>query len=87
MEQTQGRNFYEWQDDFHNGRFRWRRHPTLFDLFMRDTEAPEFHSRMVLDGKDYGDIYYPAIWQIQRWDDATNDWGPIRGRVELPGMD
>ena len=79
-------SYYEWQEGFHNGRFRWRRHPTLYDRFMAGDDSP-FWSDMVYEGKNYGRVYYPAIWQIQRWDSDKNDWGDIQGRIELPGMD
>jgi len=78
----------EWQLDWDaHGSFRWRRHPTLYDLFMENPHAPEFYARFILDGKDYGPRYYPVLWQIQRWDWEKGDWGEAQSRMELPGMD
>jgi len=77
---------YDWTEDYHNGRFRWRRDPVLYDAFMADPDDPRFWSEFTFEGRNYGAVLYPAIWQVQRWDSEGDCWGAVHNLMELPGM-
>lgn len=89
------RNFYEWTEDHHprlGYKYRWRRHPELYDLFMEDPDNERFwvqESTFEIDGEDFTRprYYYPAIWEVQKWDTMLRGWGKSERRMELPGMD